>query len=586
MTRVRAWLVRGGALVLLAAIAYLALAPTVVVDGDNAEMATVGALGGRPHPSGYPAYVLYLRATSWLPGASPAHTTAIATALLATALVAALYAACRAWGGRPLGAALATALYAASPVVLREHTQAEVFALNGLVVALVLWLAARRGPARGVWRGALLGAVAGIGLADHLTCVLVAPVGILGVVRAVRERRSILPIAAAVGGLALGLSSYLYLLIADGPHSQGRVDSLADVVAFFLREDYGGPGTFASGDNTVPIADNLLAFARTLGRAYLYVPAVAGLAALGVFAIRGNVAAEGDDDEAGETAWAWRALALAFVIAGPVLVSRFNIAPVGLGLFVDQRFYLLPILLLAPAVAAAIGRLPRVRTLAPARATAVGALAFVALVAAAWPRLRAQHSVAVARGVENLLRSLPPRAVVIWQSDDVCMVGPYLQAAEGVRPDVDIICWPLTSRPWYRARLAARGLSIDGPFTPQPTLAFGDRVLASGRPLFTDRNPLDLLVHRPSFPYGLCVQVRAATEKLPTPRELVELNRALYAKFDLDYVTPGLDDDWATLAQRRYERTWTIIGEWLDQNGDREAAAAARALAAQLAPSS
>lgn len=578
----RRWLVdRGGLLVVLALIAYLALAPTLTVDGDNAELATVGALGGRAHPSGYPAYVLWLRLTSWLPGASAAHTTAIATALLAVGLVAALLAACRAWApanrnGR-VGAAVATALYAASPVVLREHTQAEVFAMNGLVVALVLLLAARRGPVRGLARGALLGLVAGIGLGDHLTCVFVAPVGILGVVRAAREaRHRILPIALAIAGLAIGLCTYLYLLVADGPVAYGHADGLADLVKFFTRDDYGGPGTFASSKAAVPLADNLLALAATLGRAYLYAPAVAGVAALVGFAVRSRAHAR-------ETAWAWRALLLAFVLAGPVLVSRFNIAPTGLGLYVDQRFYLLPLLLLAPAVAAAIAVLPGAVRATPAHAALLATAVFAVLVAVDLPHVRAQHSPAVQRGIENLLRSLPERAVLVWQSDDVCMIGVYLQRVEHLREDVSLVCWDLTGFHWYRARFAGQ-LEFEPTFTTQPSVEWVDRILASGRRFFTDRHPVNLLVRRPSFPYGLAVEVRAANAPLPTPKELVDMNREIFAKFDLDYPKPGTDDDWATLAQRRYMTTWALIGGWLDGNGDHATAAEARALAASYAP--
>jgi hypothetical protein len=62
---------RGGLVGLGALVVYVAFASPHVVDGDNAEFATLGALGGGAHPSGYPLYVLWLRAWSWLPGGSP-----------------------------------------------------------------------------------------------------------------------------------------------------------------------------------------------------------------------------------------------------------------------------------------------------------------------------------------------------------------------------------------------------------------------------------------------------------------------------------------------------------------------------------
>ena len=106
----------GGWLGLAALIAYAALASPHIVDGDNAEFATLAAIGGRAHPSGYPLYVLWLRAWSWLPG-SPAYAGALATAVLGALAVVALHAACRAWGARPLAATITTAVFAAAPVI-------------------------------------------------------------------------------------------------------------------------------------------------------------------------------------------------------------------------------------------------------------------------------------------------------------------------------------------------------------------------------------------------------------------------------------------------------------------------------------
>jgi len=55
-------------------------------------------------------------------------------------------------------------------------------------------------------------------LADHLTCVLVAPIGLYGVVCAARESRAS-TYALAVLGLLIGLVPYADLLVASGPAS-------------------------------------------------------------------------------------------------------------------------------------------------------------------------------------------------------------------------------------------------------------------------------------------------------------------------------------------------------------------------------
>ena len=82
----RRWLVdRGALLALVAAIIYIAVSSPHIADGDSAELITVANTGGSAHPSGYPLYLLLLRATSWLPGSTAASTAATATALRAFA---------------------------------------------------------------------------------------------------------------------------------------------------------------------------------------------------------------------------------------------------------------------------------------------------------------------------------------------------------------------------------------------------------------------------------------------------------------------------------------------------------------------
>lgn len=585
MKRLGRFLLEGGALTLVVLVAYLLLAPSHIVDGDNAEFSAVGAIGGRPHPSGYPAFVLYLRATSWLPGSTPAHTAAIATVLLSAALVFVLHAACRAWGARPAAATVAVAIYAASPVVLRMHTEAEVFGPNALVVATVLWLAAARGPLRGTWRVVLLGLVAGLGLGNHLTCVLIAPIGLLGAVRGIRETENkVGATLGAIAALGLGLSTYAYLLIADGPISFGEVGSLGDIYDFFTRADYGGPGAFLPGANAVSPLVSEGALAATLGRGWLWLPGAMGLVMLGIRIVRPT--------STNEPRWGWSMLAVCWLAAGPILAFRFNIEPVGLGLYVCQRFHLLPLLLLAIPVALAFDRIGEILAAKiggerPSRAglmTGLGVLLFVALVMTSLPWLRGVHSPAMEIGVRNMLRSMPQNAVIVVNSEDLCFGADYVQHVTGERPDVEVACWLVTSREWYRERIRRRGVPIEGAFSLQLTPAQAEAIFATGRPLFVDRSHIGILTHRQSYPHGTVVRVLPPSEKPPPLHEVVALNRKIFAAFDFDYPRPGWDDDYAATAHKRYAITWQILMAALEAAGDSEGAAEALELVKQLAP--
>jgi hypothetical protein len=588
MTKLRTWaLERGGLVAMTTLILYIALAPHHVVDGDNSEFATLSVTGGAAHPSGYPLYVLWLRAMSWLPGTSPAHTAAIATAILGAATVLVLHAACRAWGARPLAATLAVALFASGPVVLRVVTEAEVFALNNLAVASVLWLAADRGPARGRMRAVLLGLVAGLGLSNNLTCSLVAPVGLLGIIRAARElhagSRSLVRASGesallAVFGLVLGLVPYTYLLLApDTPLSWGAPRSVGRVVAMIMREDYGGLTSFRLATVEVSPADNLLALARTIGRGWFYVPAVAGLAVLVTRCLRTHPSAE---PRAG-----WISLGVAWLVAGPLLVLRFNVPPEGLGLYVNQRFHLMPLLLLAPAVALA-AELAFERITIP-RAALVGALVstigLVGLISTSLSYVGRVHSPAVETSAKNMLLSLPPDSVVIHSQDELHAVTGYVQWALGQRQDVRIVTWSLMTLPWYRERVAARGIR-SGQGTGSPEQRLVASLISRGAPVFVDRLQRDIIGAFATYPYGVLMRVVPQGQQTPSAIDVFTLNENLYARFALDYPLPGPDDEYATEVHRRYSYTWDLIGRGLERAGYKTQAARAFLHAKKLAP--
>lgn len=590
---------RGGALGVAVLLLYLWIAPQHIVDGDNAEFVTTSVVGGVPHPSGYPLFVLWLRAMSWLPGVTPAHTAALATAILGAASIVVLQAAARAWGARPLAATISVAMFAAAPAVIRISTEAEVFALNNLAVATVLWLAARGGPLRGAWRVLFLALAAGLGLSDHVTCALVAPVGILGVVRGIREAKlpRVASISIAVGGLVLGLLPYTYLLVtSETPISWRRIDGLGELVHHFLRLDYGGFGHFAPGRDPIAAIDSLAALLGMLGRTWLWAPLLVGLGMLGLRVARPAAPRGSPTDpptEAGpelpvEPRWGWAMLATSFVLAGPLLVARFNVPPVGIGLVICHRFHLLAALLLALPIAHGVDLIgARIIAALPAgrRSPVLGAGLAIAMFAALGARSLPHHSPAVERGVSNLLRSLPEHAVVIVSEDDLYFGSAYRQLVIGERPDVTVISFGQLLNPAYRDRLAARsGIATLVPGDKRPSLSIAADVLAHGRPMFVDGLQINILKELPTYPYGLVFRVLPAGTPRPPIEEVFTINQAIFAAFDLDYRVPGREDDYAAHVHERYARNWRIIASALAAANRAPQAELAMELAQRLSP--
>ncbi|MBV8758341.1 MAG: DUF2723 domain-containing protein [Deltaproteobacteria bacterium] len=553
---------------------YALIAPSTIVEGDNAELASLGALGGAAHPTGYPLYVLWLRTWSWLPG-TPAHAAALATGLLTAIEAVLLVQAAKAWGARPLAGAIAAALVVTSPVVLRVQSQAEVFALNGCVAAAVLWLAAAHGPVRGARRVGALALIAGLGLSNHLTCAFVAPIGLLGVVRGVRES-SWRALGAGVAGLLVGLAPYAYLLVAPStPASWGKISSLSELAHHVLRMDYGGPGQLSPHGEHVPITESLLALAATLGRAFLWLP----LAAI-VFAWRRASRA------AGESRAAWAAWLASFLIAGPLFVARFNLRPVGLELYTVSRFHLLPMVLLAVPVAVGLDAVAeqlfaRVRLRV---AILVAAAVFVGGALLSVPQVARYHTACVQRSLENTLGSLPDGAVLIGTQDILHFGSTYVQAVLGERRDVTVIMTPQVGLAYYRERVRAKlGIDLDTLVRERPavpSVRIAELVLATGRPLFIDQFQANIAKSFPVYPYGAVFRVLPTGTPLPSLDELFALNKKLYAAMRFDYASPNAGDDLAAQAHQQYAATWRALADGLTG----EPQAYARAMVDALAP--
>lgn len=575
----------GGATALAVAVAllYVFLACPYIVENDTAEFATLGAVGGVAHPSGYPAYVLWLRAWSWLPVDSPAHASALATALLGVAQVVVLHAAARRWGASPLAATLATGLFAVAPLIVRYNTCAEAFALNNLVAACVLWLAAAHGPLRGGRRAIALGLIAGLGLANHMTCALMAPVGLLGIARAAREGAGWRTVPLTIGSFAIGLLPYVYLLVApDNLMSWQNPHSIADVLDIVLRRAYGGPFGFSSLGQDVRWSDHLVELVRTVGRAWAW-----GLPVLGIGAIVIRICRPA----AAEPRAGWSALLAAILLAGPLLVAGFDMRLDPVGTWTVHRFHLLPMLLLVIPVASGLDLIARA-VMARVRhsealerfAPVMVILVLVAAAATSLPYVQRFHSPAMELEVRNTLRSLPQGAVVLGSVDELDVGIRYLQLARGERPDVAFVRWQSVTSDWYRAKLARAGLVLTvGPGEIRAQVAA--QVHALGRPLFASHNGgvADIAGYA-RYPYGVLFRILPPGQGRPSIEEVVAINRDLFAGFDLDYRFPGPYDEWATWMHYNYESLWRRLGDALRRTGRPEDAASAIELAEQFAP--
>ncbi len=219
----RTWL-SPAALGVLLFIVYLAtLAPglTWANDGvDGGDLITAAAVGGVPHPSGYPTYLLLARLFQLLPLGSLAYRTNLMSAVASACAAALLYdfARCvaRAVEMRPNRVGWISGLaYGLAPLVWSQAVITEVYALQGLFIVTALWWLARlrRGRYTDLFFGLLLGLLLGI----HLTALWLIPAFLMmGALPA--RRRPFITLLRRFSGLGLGLLVYLILPLRAAHH--------------------------------------------------------------------------------------------------------------------------------------------------------------------------------------------------------------------------------------------------------------------------------------------------------------------------------------------------------------------------------
>ena len=162
-------------------IATMALGLTWVNGGsDGGDLITAVAIGGVPHPTGYPLYLIIAKFFQAIPIGSLAYRTNLLSAVCMVSASMVLYA----WvtwflnaQGRDASrfAGLVAGLtFGLSPLVWSQAVITEVYALHALLFAVLLFLWTQPGDAKPIlygWRGLCLG----LALGNHLTSLLFAP---------------------------------------------------------------------------------------------------------------------------------------------------------------------------------------------------------------------------------------------------------------------------------------------------------------------------------------------------------------------------------------------------------------------------
>ncbi len=436
---------------LLALVVFLrTLAPTITVQhsgADSGDLVTAAINLGVPHPSGYPLYTLLAHLFAALPWGEPARNVGAISALAgALAASAVFWAAYRLLAeGAPDGPILASSwaaagLFAFGQLLWSQATIAEVYSLEALLVSALLCVALTMRAERRPYSLAFL---FGLGLAHHLTIVLLLPAlwpYLFSIARWLTARR-----AALVGAcLLLGPLAYAYIPLRAVAHpvpNWGQADSLQ---GFFWLITGAAYRRYLAGPVPAHLLQRLSAWAgiwlRDLGLPGLI------LATLGLWHMLER-----------DRRFAWFGLTYLALLSGYAILY----------VTADSYIYLLaaaPVIALWVAQGAMValqalqGRASPRRLGAPARGVALVALAGLPLVSLVgrWQAMDLSVDRSAYVYAQDVLEAARPHAIVISNGDDQTFPLWYLRYGLRVRPDVTVVDRNLLALDWYRRDLAAR----------------------------------------------------------------------------------------------------------------------------------
>lgn len=428
------------------------MAPTITwrnAGSDSGDFVTAAINLGVPHPTGYPLYTMLAHLVTIWPGAEPARCVTFLSAIAGALAVGIFFWTAYHWvttqeGVHPaLGLAAAWAgsgLVAFGELLWSQATIAEVYSLHALLCAL--WLAiALHAPERR--RPYLLALVFGLGMANHVTFVLLLP-ALWPYLPTLRRWWSPKRLFALSLSLLPGLLAYLYIPIraaAQPVPNWGQADDLRRLLWLVTGEIY---RVYIRRPRLALLKQRFPTWAGTWTRNLGPVGLTLALLGLG----RGI-----------ETQRRFHFAGITYVIVLSVYVLLYGT--------VDAYLYLIPALLVC-ALWAARGAAVAVRTLQRwgqsmrrgTLAAAAGLLALSALplapLGANFQRMDLHADDEAAAYARSVLQAAGENALVISGGDEQTFSLWYLRYGLQERPDVMLADQGLLAFAWYRENLAAR----------------------------------------------------------------------------------------------------------------------------------
>jgi Protein of unknown function (DUF2723) len=420
------------------------MAPTII-GGDTGELVSVACSGGVAHPPGYPLFTLLATLFTYVPGGPIAWRINLLSAVCDSLAAVIILKTVKRWSGNLWAGVLAAGLFAFAPVIWANAVAAEVFALNNLLIALMLYLAVRFSENREFKFAYLTALVFGLGIANHHTCLFYGiPIMIWILLIGGRELWTIKRLLTIGACFVAGLIPYIYLPIADlrnAPVSWGHTSTFKGFLTHFFRSEY---GTLNLGANESSFGNYLILglteYFAALPRETMFVGVV--LAVIGVYhamTVRKN-----------------RGLALVTLIAFAFYLIVFHVlanVPIEQPLYlkIQSRFWQQSNLMVCIWAGLGFGLIAKYFQRLDWQGPITIGLCFIIVMGHAALNFRdsdQSSNLNVYTYARELLRPLPQNAVIWSREDTITFPVAYIQQCEGYRTDVRVINREMLKAPW------------------------------------------------------------------------------------------------------------------------------------------
>lgn len=180
---------------------------------DGGDLITAAAVGGVPHPTGYPVYLLLARFFQLLPIGSLAFRTNLLSALAAACASLLVYGLVSRASQNRLAGLIAAYAFGLSPLPWSQAIITEVYTLHALFVTLILYLSIFPLSQNIKKSDLALGLIFGLALGNHLTAIFLLPVVLASTLsrRGNRWQLDVYSLLRRLMWMGAGLLTYLIL---------------------------------------------------------------------------------------------------------------------------------------------------------------------------------------------------------------------------------------------------------------------------------------------------------------------------------------------------------------------------------------